>query len=482
MSVNTVNPSTGELIRVAGGTLYVDAPIGSYLIMKDNSVKPQGYLLSDGKDTTGTDDELSTKYPLLYAYLGNTNILPTEFDHSVLGEPEDISTNLNHTTNSNYYTAPYDGVIIINWTPADRYKSVYWSNDGTVWTEIVYNLDTSTYQTTTVPIKKGDRLYLRDSIADNVIYARFYKQYKYIKAKQVAVPTDIAAGVEDMLTEVTDVIPSEASASNKLVTESEISKTEKTLVIGGSAAAIVKIDVSVPFLDTDYGKFTEIDFQVRSDNIRFFISANDGVYFVTAQHNYRSSGWLVGLYYLVNGSKSISLYVSILNYPANVGAKLVFNGLDGAEIIGISRVDALPSGYASMKQFPIIYASDLTSTATQNSNAPITSGGVYSELNKKAEKEMYWVWDNQTTFTIDLEDISHQRIGNKWTVLFSVLSTVNDSHSPKTHLFSIGIIATASAPVSIISVGGDGGFTASASGWTVTITCPHPYNNAKLFF
>lgn len=191
MSVNKVN-SDGSLLRVAGGTLYADAPIGSYLAMKDNSVKPQGYLLSDGRDTTGTDDELSTKYPLLYAYLGNTNILPTELDHSVLGAPEDISTNLNHTTNSSYYTAPYDGVIMINWTSSDRYKSVYWSDDGTSWTEFVYNLDTSTYQATTVPVKKGDRLYLRDSIANSVIYARFYKQYKYIKAAQVLVPVDIA--------------------------------------------------------------------------------------------------------------------------------------------------------------------------------------------------------------------------------------------------------------------------------------------------
>lgn len=191
MSVNKVN-SDGSLLRIAGGTLYADAPIGSYLVMKDNSVKPQGYLLSDGRDTTGTDDELSTKYPLLYAYLGNTNILPTEFDHSVLGIPEDISTDLNHTTNASYYTVPYDGVIIINWTSSDRYKSMYWSNDGTNWTEFVYNLDTSTYQTTTVSVKKGDMLYLRDNIANSVIYARFYKQYKYIKATQVAVPFDIA--------------------------------------------------------------------------------------------------------------------------------------------------------------------------------------------------------------------------------------------------------------------------------------------------
>ncbi len=215
MSVNKVN-SDGSLLRVAGGTLYADAPIGSYLAMKDNSVNPQGYLLADGRDTTGTDDELSTKYPSLYAYLGSTNILPTELDHSVLGTPEDISTNLNHTTNSSYYTAPYDGVIIINWTASDRYKSVYWSDDGTNWTEFVYNLDTSTYQTTTVPVKKGDRLYLRDSIANSVIYARFYKQYKYIKAKQVVVPSDIAEYIrnQNILSDYEDItLPTTAATA-----------------------------------------------------------------------------------------------------------------------------------------------------------------------------------------------------------------------------------------------------------------------------
>lgn len=197
----------------------------------------------------------------------------------------------------------------------------------------------------------------------------YWKAYKLMTDESRALDEQAIASLQA-------VVPSSASASNKLVTESEISKTEKTLSVGGSASAIVKIDVSVPFLDSDYGKFTEIDFQVRSDNIRFFISANDGAYLVTAQPNYRSSGWLTGLNYLVNGSKNISLYVSILNYPANVGAKLVFNGLDGAEITGMSKVSALPSGYAPMKQYPVIYTSDLTSTVTSGSSAPITSGGV----------------------------------------------------------------------------------------------------------
>ena len=37
---------------------------------------PNKYLICDGRDTTGTNEELSTHYPILYNMLGNTNILP----------------------------------------------------------------------------------------------------------------------------------------------------------------------------------------------------------------------------------------------------------------------------------------------------------------------------------------------------------------------------------------------------------------------
>lgn len=49
-------------------------PVGSLLHTYKKS-NPSGYLYCDGRDTTGTSEELSTHYPLLYAYLG-TNVLP----------------------------------------------------------------------------------------------------------------------------------------------------------------------------------------------------------------------------------------------------------------------------------------------------------------------------------------------------------------------------------------------------------------------
>lgn len=258
------------------------------------------------------------------------------------------------------------------------------------------------YRILTVHGKSIDTFTLTSFNADVGVAAATSVSYKVVKL----MTDEDRALDEQAIASLQAVVPSSASASNQLVTESEISKTEKTLSVGGSASAIVKIDVSVPFLETDYGKFTKIDFQVRSDNIRFFISANDGTYLVTAQHNYRSSGWLIGLNYLVNGSKSISLYVSILNYPANVGAKLVFNGLDGAEITGMSKVSALPSGNAPMKQYPVIYTSDLTSTVTSGSSAPITSGGVANVAGYCGQHN----FDNGTSITIVMESTAFRRV------------------------------------------------------------------------
>ena len=63
MSVNKVN-SDGSLLRVAGGTLYADAPIGT-ISPFGGSVIPSGYLLCDGAEV------LKTAYAELYAVIGD---------------------------------------------------------------------------------------------------------------------------------------------------------------------------------------------------------------------------------------------------------------------------------------------------------------------------------------------------------------------------------------------------------------------------
>ena len=63
MSVNAVN-SDGSLLRVAGGTLYADAPIGTISPFGGSAI-PSGYLLCNGAEI------LKTTYAELYAVIGD---------------------------------------------------------------------------------------------------------------------------------------------------------------------------------------------------------------------------------------------------------------------------------------------------------------------------------------------------------------------------------------------------------------------------
>ena len=64
MSVNRYNSTTGKLERIAGGTLYADAPIGT-ISPFGGSVIPSGYLLCNGAEV------LKTAYAELYAVIGD---------------------------------------------------------------------------------------------------------------------------------------------------------------------------------------------------------------------------------------------------------------------------------------------------------------------------------------------------------------------------------------------------------------------------
>jgi hypothetical protein len=69
--------------------------IGAIIEVANASVIPAGYLLADGRDTTGTADELATYHPELYAYLGNSNVLPS------------IDTFIPDYSNATTFTSPF---------------------------------------------------------------------------------------------------------------------------------------------------------------------------------------------------------------------------------------------------------------------------------------------------------------------------------------------------------------------------------------
>lgn len=81
MSYNLVNPTTGDLTRVAGGSFSI--PVGT-LISQYKKVAMSGYLYCDGS----TFDE--NKYPALYMYLG-TNVLPDYRECVMVGAEENTT-------------------------------------------------------------------------------------------------------------------------------------------------------------------------------------------------------------------------------------------------------------------------------------------------------------------------------------------------------------------------------------------------------
>ena len=73
-------------------------PVGSIFPYYGLTEPNEFWLICDGRDTTGTDIELATHYPQLYAILGNTNVLPDmrECTPVMIGQSDN---NYDETTN-----------------------------------------------------------------------------------------------------------------------------------------------------------------------------------------------------------------------------------------------------------------------------------------------------------------------------------------------------------------------------------------------
>lgn len=64
---------------------------------------PDDWFVCDGRDTTGTDDELETNYPTLYVMLGNSNVLPDLRECVTVGAGKN-ETNIFDSTETNPVT------------------------------------------------------------------------------------------------------------------------------------------------------------------------------------------------------------------------------------------------------------------------------------------------------------------------------------------------------------------------------------------
>lgn len=173
-----VNKNTGNLIPVAGATLYADLPIGSW-VKNDMSSIPTGFLKYG-------DTISPTEYPELYAKYGST--VPYKADTSELSDYENAS---------NSFTAQYDGFINV-YSAGATGNSINIVINGTV---IVGNSNaTFGVNGVSAVFKKGDTVSVTgDNVSSATKKVAYYKKSLIVKAKNVGAPTDIIDGVRDVL-------------------------------------------------------------------------------------------------------------------------------------------------------------------------------------------------------------------------------------------------------------------------------------------
>ena len=222
MSVNKVN-NDGSLSRVAGGTLYADLPIG-VIIPFGGSVIPSGYLLCNGAEV------LKTAYAELYAVIGDafgTASVNTKFVLPDLREAVPKGAGLSGKSSVHYDS---DGVALGEFVE-DRIQDhrhevsvipqsggsqyIAGCSGGAISKSLTDYVDTTIATST----RKGATTEVK-AVGANYI----------IKAKQVAVPADFLAKVDEAVEDVYgDIIPSDASVSNKLITVADRASFTKTI-------------------------------------------------------------------------------------------------------------------------------------------------------------------------------------------------------------------------------------------------------------
>lgn len=203
MSYNLVDPTTGDLTRVAGGTLYADLPIGSW-IKNDMGTLPSGFL-KEG------DVISQSEYPELYAKYGST--VPYKADTSELS---DYSTPITFEQITTGYTMPYDGVLNIG---ANSNASSVIAN-VTVNGELIVNIGTTSYTSTFVRFRKGDVIKVNNIVSNNyVLKVAYYKKSLIVKAMSASLPFDFTEYVrnQNLLSDLENITISTNSSSPSIM-------------------------------------------------------------------------------------------------------------------------------------------------------------------------------------------------------------------------------------------------------------------------
>ncbi len=268
MSYNLVNPTTGDLTRVAGGTLYADNPIGS-IIPFGSSTIPTGYLLCNGQAVS------RTTYSALFAVIGTafgTGDGSTTFNVPDLREATTKGVGLSGKSN-NHYDA--DGVALGEFVE-DRVQNginaLTINNDtglgftvGTYYSEPGLGIET---------MRSGNTTEVK-AVGVNYI----------IKAKHIGIPSDFIDAVDDAIADTT--VDTVADGNMSPVTSNAVSKygikfdTSASSAIPDIANTFIKFRKAEGIITMDIQDEnktgTSIDFDYKNGNLRFYNLTNGSV-------------------------------------------------------------------------------------------------------------------------------------------------------------------------------------------------------------
>ena len=219
MSYNLVDSITGDLTRVAGGIIYADNPIGS-IIPFGSSAIPSGYLLCNGQALS------RTAYSELFAVIGtafgtgdgsSTFNVPDLREMAIVGAGE--NTNLTIAAHDVYALGEFkDDQMQGHWHSSPDLTGYYVDWESKRFGPGQFG--TSISNPVQDPISDGKNGSPR---VGSTTHGKQVGVNYIIKAKHVGIPAGFIDAVDKTVKDVYgDIIPADASASNKLVTMNKV--------------------------------------------------------------------------------------------------------------------------------------------------------------------------------------------------------------------------------------------------------------------
>lgn len=308
--------------------LWADNPIGS-IIPYGGSTAPDGWFICDGTAIS------RTTYPELFAVIGTSfgaGDGSTTFNLPDMRESVPKGAGLTGHTVGAHLDA--DGLAVgefIDDRIEDHNHQMDYSGDATIGIGSYASL----VQTQNISSSKANTSYVKNARFGATTEVKSVGVNYIIKAKMIGVPADFLAKVDEAVEDVYgDIIPSDASASNKLVTENNYYDSK---IIGYSTSQT----------GTSYYKLVDY-FANTIDRINYLDVFTDANGHVKLQWMKTGTAFKVNAYgctfapYWTFYRDGNDLYVSTTGYPFRISHKMLIGGDSGET--SIVENATLPSG------------------------------------------------------------------------------------------------------------------------------------------